>query len=1787
MTQQENEHLLNELDAPVVGEGLERLVESLGNDGFLALMDVMEHDHDHSAQQVCNAIRLAARVRLAGNPRRYFRDLVRLMCGPQEAVRATAVVAALTVAESLELDPAEATDLTDAVRSAASLGRLTSDAQFAADQHLTTTDHPVQVPPGAAGAGVRSRRGFGFQDLVLLDRLLGDVIEARAAEIQGTRPPEVVYGVEAQGSPAGPDWDLSRITRLVTGEHQVELEEVKSGRLSKDDRIDLWRRIRRSAQGAARISARLTVNQDAPINHDLWRNLQEQHQEPLPRSLPEGNVTTSAALAREALYHLAVSEPATALSEAAAREILRTFQYDDERTAADITSRVKGKIHRLSHGLGVEVLLKLLRGTVAQRAESLRPAEHEFTAHELISDIEPLRRLCEVDPEHNRLRNELVNGSAAVQGDVLDGLFDHLEYQAWRELQPQVHEVTLNPAAVCVALVGHGGIGKTVLLARMDPVGRAIWLDRSLLGEGTELATLTGALELEAFVAAEQHETVWVLVDALESISERKERRQAILAALRRVAVPEKIRVVVTCRETEWRSLAGIPGKIAGWTEVPLQEWSEDRVACLVQGSGRPEVQPDLLRLLRTPLLLDLFLRTFRSGDEVPGDLKTRHGLLTAYWQRRVLDASDLADTAACRQWLGDAANQEALGTYHHGPGGSARAANALLSEGLLVNQRGQQGWLVFRHALLRDFTIKEWALGRLEPGPVAEPQQTERLEGITRSTVKFGAVQAAVEHLLAPGTRRDVTLGPLVRGPLARLTAEILGELEEPQATPLEEIGQAAAASGGAEIFGSRLLNHAQWSINAGWLGPLADRNDSESWAESAGWVGPDFLLDLASYIEVICRDAAGVIDDGQVQAVALRMREWSGARKFAQRLDEGDGWGWQRLIEVVSPLVPTDQTLDWLDRHVSRSWRTRSAVLRALPLLVVEARRTEADIDLSRTVDLYLAAAGLVDDGHGGLVDDPDKDTYSLLDFHRVETALVGRGTADGGAPGLMDALPHLFLPLVFRLFMGQVHARRAASKENALLSKLVEKGLWGSWEPQPDPEPVARIKESLRERCEPELDPADALGDLIDDVGLEDYWRMDMRDRRGSHGKLVSHLRRRIRESLQAGSDYVVQDYWPAAHESRSALARIILLDLLVSEETVHLHQVVDDLLLDRRLYHCNHALYWLWRAIRARWSDLDEAARSQALGDVASTARSPSFPGMYRVGTMLSAVPEADRPAELRPFLDLYEAQGWRLEPRPPRASRPRAVARPVDPDDHYPEVALEGQSSDCQELWRDAYRWGHRITDQTSPEVLAEAAADFRRVIHSCLPTPEQLNRRIWPLDYWAMLLRKLREAGPEDRPEQDSELLILEAPELRRLFQWALDTAQSRSVEEVNSDRKPIPVQATFDVDSEPWCSAVQLMDELLVTGPIRDEADLRSALFGEVERMGSSPAPRIARAMLVDIRAYNWFREPSSRQLLFRLLCDEITDPGALHWFLDNVGWFPAEQRRQVLARWLTEDGSLPQQGEGLKESLKLVHHLGTYLGSGSLYRSADGEKPWPRPILEEWLTERPAAGLLSTDEGYREWLGGILASSSEMRDPSKANQQWGLPEGAAADHRLILEQCWDRLCQLPPCRDEERASRIGLFVVGSLADEIRDRKKGPEWWSELLPLTTRVLRECSGSDLCDIVFALRDQRVVQALGVAMLEPILAPMAEAVQRVLNAQAESAPGLASWCTTGDLIRYASEVMEHVGRLEDAPSEVVNRILEILNVWSSPPTNSREAGKAMREVRNAARERGTS
>src|SRR3954447_24572159 len=100
-------------------------------------------------------------------------------------------------------------------------------------------------------SGSLARCGFRFQDLYLLRQMLRDTAETVAAKMAGDgnpAPPLLRFGIEATTSLAGsPDWDS-----LVEHADTIEVIEAKSGTISKDDRLALWRRLRREILSGAK-----------------------------------------------------------------------------------------------------------------------------------------------------------------------------------------------------------------------------------------------------------------------------------------------------------------------------------------------------------------------------------------------------------------------------------------------------------------------------------------------------------------------------------------------------------------------------------------------------------------------------------------------------------------------------------------------------------------------------------------------------------------------------------------------------------------------------------------------------------------------------------------------------------------------------------------------------------------------------------------------------------------------------------------------------------------------------------------------------------------------------------------------------------------------------------------------------------------------------------------------------------------------------------------------------------------------------------------------------------------------------------------------------------------------------------------------------------------------------------------------------------------------------------------------------------------------------------------------
>ena len=172
-------------------------------------------------------------------------------------------------------------------------------------------------------SGHAARLGFRYQDLYLLLRVLQDA-SAYLDKAWNTGLPNGAglldgsptrYGIEAslrtQGpadgtTVAGPDWDV-----LVSHDDTLEFAEVKSGTISKDDRLAFWRRLRRElASSSSHVKAVvpiLVVDPDKAGELGKWEELATAAAASsgrAPSDEPIDNGVTADHLLVEALWHL-------------------------------------------------------------------------------------------------------------------------------------------------------------------------------------------------------------------------------------------------------------------------------------------------------------------------------------------------------------------------------------------------------------------------------------------------------------------------------------------------------------------------------------------------------------------------------------------------------------------------------------------------------------------------------------------------------------------------------------------------------------------------------------------------------------------------------------------------------------------------------------------------------------------------------------------------------------------------------------------------------------------------------------------------------------------------------------------------------------------------------------------------------------------------------------------------------------------------------------------------------------------------------------------------------------------------------------------------------------------------------------------------------------------------------------------------------------------------------------------------------------------------------------------
>jgi hypothetical protein len=900
--------------------------------------------------------------------------------------------------------------------------------------------------------GKEARGGFWFQDAKALTRLLADAIERRRRRALGIEAgPELRVRVESavrleveRSEPnaeatARPPWDGT----FSVGD-QIIVDECKLGGPTRNDRVTFYRRLRATITAnvpAAQLVPRFTVGRDS-IDLDRWKELGVKAQSMTPPTEPPERAGTTEKLAAEALYYLTHPDPVwkrkkenddedatddvpptPPLTIDDARALLSRLTFDGASSIDDVDAELQAQFDVLGGSLATDELVDLLGGWIGRIARS-KTWSADLTADTLTDRLALIARYLSVPPATEQLWHRL---RTTKPPDAVTRIAE----QPWRDVQPHVEPVVRDrPANRRVVLTSEGGIGKSHLIGQLyaEQAGTRVWVDAA-----ATLHDLENALALGAWAAQRSSEPLTVFVDAIDSNSDPA----GLLATIDRALVAcEGAAVYVATRFATW---VEIRERLRGWRDVRMMRWPGERIRALAESGRSTPLSGDLIDLLRTPLLLDLFLRTFKAGDPVPAGLATRHGVLRAYFERRIY-----ADAAApARRALLDAGVEAVLA---NAPSWRTLdlAAQGLVSEGVVINAFGE---LRFRHALLRDFS----AALQLAPKP---PTVTAgSLRGVNSPIVRNELLRGTIESLLDPD--------PIVEGGrLADLIAECtrvglapgiaLGTTDAPTAALLTAIG---SLDGGAVL--RQALAHARLTDNRAWL-----RVPSALGGNKPAWLGDAQFQGLASLAELAL--ASGDVANG---SLAETLRLWTDS----YRVSDGDSSAAAKIGALLVQAVPDDATADWFAKIQVGETGFRSRFLEQLRDL--GASREVSDDALSRALhNMVFGPGSHVLSGHHSMWEV----TNLCLSDHE-------------GKPGLLTTRPFVATALLFALSVETQLAedRRDASRREAIFSSPSFLALFGKGERPPD-----FVEAEARLRVSPQLTETEALGGLVDDAPTSNY-------------------------------------------------------------------------------------------------------------------------------------------------------------------------------------------------------------------------------------------------------------------------------------------------------------------------------------------------------------------------------------------------------------------------------------------------------------------------------------------------------------------------------------------------------------------------------------------------------------------------------------------------------------------------------------------------------------------------
>ena len=995
-------------------------------------------------------------------------------------------------------------------------------------------------------SGSTARRGFRFQDAYLLHRVFTELQQAFLEAWETGRIPEgdwglavtARFGVEAkprsgdtESDVDGWDWDVF----LEKPDH-FELAEVKSGKIDRDDARVFWRRLRNAMavdpDCASRLVPVLVADPEKLEGEERWQGLAQEaagFTGTVPASEP-ARVTSSAHMLQDALWWMcAASEqvagsPACALGTAL--EILRRFRLD-RYPAEQLSNAIFTQIGTLFPDGPTEAFQLQAMAWINERATASL-ASRFFTTPELLSGLHLLNRALALNPgDFKRWREWWAAWPQLVAARSSRHLGESGDMFRTAEAQPALARTLAVAEPRKLVVLGPAGQGKSGVLAEVAE-GQAhagafvLWCslkDLPAVSLPDVENSIRFRLQIERLASAERQ--IWLLCDGLDEADPPD--REPLAQMLGRLGTLPDLNLVITVRDGLWRAVPSLTAAVPGFATVTLADWPEATVAAALSPTlGERLPSQRLLTLLRKPILLDLFWRTFvEAPAPVSGlsQITTRHGLMVAFWNRLAgssraerLRPADLAAAlddvcVRCSATVGAFAE-----TGLNGAG-----VDFLVLESVLVREASHRPRLAFRHPLLRDFALAQYCLNAGHVVGTVERWQTIRgsieRAGCLRAILEALADgDASVEH---PGFRAADFVAALVSLAesevlgLARSLGEIAPtEAMDPAVWPLDITAKLPSR------FASELLLAAQHNLNAAWAHRV------QFWPAGAHWYDRQMPEHVLKYAAVLWEQRERTPEPERwadaARLLAAKLRHWSELPSFEEAFHQHDRWLKGTVIGLLSKLDPSPATLACIERELPiAEFHSRREILSTLPRL--------ASVDAAWTARALRAAIRLVREEKGWRCDE------NLLAQHQHE--LFSEPVLSGDQWSLLlRHAPH-FLPLLVDLIEA---LWPGYEKERLKRRQTFRAGLGEAADNEPAASSAGREVRS---------------GELIDDNPLHHFWfQTHYHDR---YSASLASLHRAMHHVGQNSPDEFVMLLSPRLLASPHTSVRSLLLDVVTAE------------------------------------------------------------------------------------------------------------------------------------------------------------------------------------------------------------------------------------------------------------------------------------------------------------------------------------------------------------------------------------------------------------------------------------------------------------------------------------------------------------------------------------------------------------------------------------------------------------------------------------------------------------